>query len=107
MSTPSNTFVNWPYVVGFIAIGILTVLPLIVAETAQLIGQSQGCQIDESGIFGCRLPPGVSAQLGGAYITGWLILFTIPLGIVLALILGIARSIHYGFWKRRQQDRLL
>jgi len=99
-------FVTWPYTVGFVVIGIFTVLPLIVSMVAGAIGQSHGCQMNEGGVFGCALPAGMSLWLGAAFSAALLIFFTVPLGIVLAVILGIVRAIHHNVWQRREKERI-
>lgn len=68
---------------GFVLIGILSISPLLVALFSGLIGQCLGCNINEAGTDDCirfGIPFGLILNPLG--VMGWLMLITIPLGIM-------------------------
>ncbi len=68
---------------GFVLIGIFSLSPYLVALLAGLIGQCLGCNINEGGTDDCiRLGIPFGIILNPLGVMGWLLLITIPLGIM-------------------------
>ena len=90
------------YVLLLLLIVLVAVLPLVSALGAGAVASANGCALDEGSIHACLIG-GVDRgellyELG---VLGWLMLATIPLGLIAALIWAVILAIHLVLFNRR------
>ncbi|HTJ58144.1 MAG TPA: hypothetical protein VL418_11330 [Devosiaceae bacterium] len=93
-----------PYLVAFIAIAVVALLPVVSVLGAGLIADANGCALDEGGVHPCVV---AGKDWGDLLYTmgvmGWLSLVSLPLGGIALVILAVAVFIHRSIWWRAQR----
>jgi uncharacterized membrane protein YhaH (DUF805 family) len=83
------------YLVAFIAVVILAIAPVVIAVGSGQLAASYGCHVDEGSIHPCIIG---GQDYGELFYTlgvlGWLMLFTIPLGLLALVALAVAMAVH-------------
>jgi len=105
MSTTAKRFPWKIYGLALVVIVLLSALPLIGALIAEWLAQSNGCALNEGSTNPCII---MGADWGEAlytlFVLGWLMLATMPLGMVAIMVMIVVLIIHYLAW-RNAQDR--
>ncbi|HVW91728.1 MAG TPA: hypothetical protein VHB74_03890, partial [Devosia sp.] len=90
------------YIVLGIVILLLALAPLASVLVASFVAGANGCALDEGSIHPCLVG---GADRGEALYTmavaGWLMLLSLPLGVIGVLVLAVILAIHRYFWSRK------
>jgi hypothetical protein len=95
-------FPAYVYVILLVVVLFLGALPLLSVAGASVVASLGGCPLDEGSIHPCIIAGmDLGEQLYTAGVLGWLMLVTIPAGILASVGLGIIWLVHYLVWRRR------
>ena len=91
------------YGAALAVIAVVTFMPLLSAMTAEIIANANKCLLDEGSPHPCVLGGSDWGHtLYNMYVEIWLMLFTLPAGVILFLVwLGVL-IVH--LWRRRKRD---
>jgi len=85
------------------AIAVFTFFPLLSAVAAAMLARVNGCPLDEGNPHACLiLGSDWGETLYGMWVRIWLMLFTLPAGVLLFVLWLVVLFVH--FWRRRKKD---
>lgn len=86
------------------AIILFAFLPVLSVLIAGITAQMSGCQVDEGSVHPCMIAGFDAGELlYSLTVLGWLMLATIPAGLIMLVIWMLAFLVH--LWRRRHRDR--
>lgn len=86
-----------------LAIVLFAIVPLLISLAAGRLSDTLGCRGDESGANPCMLwSLDIGAQLYHAGVFGWLILASLPAGVVLWVAHSLSTLVCLIRWPRRR-----
>jgi hypothetical protein len=100
---PARRRFPWPvYLVVLAVIVVLAALPVLSVTVAGLVASANGCRLDEGGAHPCVI---AGTDYGDTLYTlgvlGWLMLASLPLGVMALLVWAVVLGIHLFAWSRR------
>ena len=98
----ARRFPWWPYWLSAAVIIVLAAAPLISVIVAGSIADANGCRVDEGSVHPC-LVNGVDMgeTLYALGVLGWLMLVSLPFGLLALAIWLVVLLVHRTAWKRR------
>jgi hypothetical protein len=89
------------YGVALVVIAVLTILPLLSMMTATLLAGANDCPLNEGNPHPCPiLGSDWGETLYNMSVAGWLMLFTLPTGVLLFIVWLVFLVVH--LWRRRK-----
>ena len=93
---PSRRRFPWPvYLVVLAVIVVLAALPVLSVTLAGVLASANGCRLDEGGAHPCVI---AGTDYGDTLYTlgvlGWLMLASLPLGVMALLVWAVVLAIH-------------
>jgi len=89
------------YCAALVTIAVFTLLPLLSAMTAAMLAGVNGCPLDEGSSHSCLiLGSDWGETLYNMLVVGWLMLFTLPVGVLLFVVWVVVLVVH--LWRRRK-----
>ncbi len=100
---PARRRFPWPvYLVVLAVIVVLAALPVLSVTVAGLVASANGCRLDEGGAHPCVI---AGTDYGDTLYTlgvlGWLMLASLPLGVIALLVWAVVLAIHLFARSRR------
>jgi len=83
------------YLLAFVIIAIVMAAPVVVSVMSSDYAAAHGCQIDEGSVHPCIIDGHDQGELFYSLgMMGWLVLLTMPLGLVVGGVLFVVMLIH-------------
>jgi hypothetical protein len=99
---PSRKFPWFAYLIGLFAILAVPLAPVASVTVCGWIADSHGCKVDKGSIHPCVIGGKDYGQLLYTLgVLGWLMLVTLPAGLLALLIWFIVLILHRASWRRR------
>ena len=96
-------FPVWPYVAAFFAILVFGLWPLASVAISTTIADLNNCTLNEANTHPCMV---LGADIGGglytAFVLGWFMLATIPLGALGLVAWLVVLIVHIVLYRRRR-----
>ena len=103
MADTTRRFPSLAYWLAFLLIILFMIGPLVLANIAESVAESNGCALHEGFANACIVGGADRGDLlYSLFVMGWLFFVTVPLGIVLLVAWGWIRSAHRRRWFKRQ-----
>lgn len=107
MSTPTSSGKRFPirnYVIGYLAIIVLSIVPLLITVVAVGFAAVNGCRMDEASSYPCVV---FGHDWGDTLYTmgvmAWMMLVTMPLGFLLLILLAMIMLAHLLIHRTRKR----
>lgn len=102
MSAAARRFPWAAYVVLLVVILLLALAPLVSVLAASFIAGANGCPLDEGSPHPCLIAGSDWGEtLYTMAVAGWLMLLSLPLGVIGLLVLAVILAVHHYVWARK------